>query len=223
MTNLETIPDSETVHPKEEVENTDNTEAAVAEPEEEEEEEEVPVVPNEDSINNTESNNHDKEEVQTVGQKRNLEDSSIVDNTTVSRSDDAKGEADTASPSPIKRAKIAHPPAVSSLLVDVEEYTLDAPPTAENTDDARIDTPSLILFGLHPLVKEPPLRKMCEKYGEIISMGVRSAFASRYGHVEFASVEQAKDAYRALNGATLLHKPLLVQPTKSEAAAANSA
>eukprot|EP00428_Durinskia_dybowskii_P055056 CAMPEP_0170317616 /NCGR_PEP_ID=MMETSP0116_2-20130129/59482_1 /TAXON_ID=400756 /ORGANISM="Durinskia baltica, Strain CSIRO CS-38" /LENGTH=55 /DNA_ID=CAMNT_0010570267 /DNA_START=1 /DNA_END=171 /DNA_ORIENTATION=- len=53
-------------------------------------------------------------------------------------------------------------------------------------------------------------------------MGVRSAFASRYGHVEFASVEQAKDAYRALNGATLLHKAILVQPTKSEAAVAAS-
>jgi RNA recognition motif-containing protein len=70
------------------------------------------------------------------------------------------------------------------------------------------------LFGLHPLVKEPPLKKMCEKYGHVQQLGVRSAFASRYGHVEFGTVQQAKDAYKALNGAKLLQKPLLVQPVK---------
>lgn len=147
-----------------------------------------------------------KDEVQTVGTKR----------------DGSSEEGEPDSSSTPKRAKIAQPPVVSSLLVDVDEYTLDAPPTGDNADDDRIDTRSLILFGLHPLVKEEPLKKMCEKFGEIISIGVRSAFASRYGHVEFASVEQAKEAYRALNGATLLHKPILVQPTKSEAAAAPS-
>lgn len=124
-------------------------------------------------------------------------------------------ETDTKPPPP-KKAKIAMPPPVASHLVDVDEYTLDEPPPVDaNQDDSKIDTPNIILFGLHPLVREPPLKKLCEHYGQIQAVSVRSAFASRYGHIEYASVEEAKAAYRALNGAKLLHKSILVQPTKS--------
>jgi RNA recognition motif. (a.k.a. RRM, RBD, or RNP domain) len=129
---------------------------------------------------------------------------------------DENDDDDNFKPPAPKKAKIAMPPAVASHLVDVDEYILDEPPPADsNQDDSKIDTPNIILFGLHPLVREPPLKKMCEHYGEIQSVSVRSAFASRYGHIEFASVQEAKAAYRALNGAKLLHKAILVQPTKS--------
>jgi RNA recognition motif. (a.k.a. RRM, RBD, or RNP domain) len=126
-------------------------------------------------------------------------------------------------PSPPKKAKIAimSPAAAAAVAAackdDVDEYTLDAPPTSENTDDAKIDSPNIILFGLHPLVKESPLRKMCEQYGTVQTIAVKSAFSSRYGHVEFATVDQAKKAYNALNGASLLQKQILVQPTKGQA------
>lgn len=151
------------------------------------------------------------DETTTAKQPRDSEDKADEDET------DTKEEA---APAP-KKAKIAMPPAVDSNLVNVEEYTLDddgATPSDNSQDDSKIETPSIILFGLHPLVREPPLRKLCEHYGEIQTMSVRSAFASRYGHVEFATVEQAKQAYRALNGAKLLHKAILVQPTKASPA-----
>jgi hypothetical protein len=127
-----------------------------------------------------------------------------------------KKKEEPAPPPPNKKARIAMPPAVASSLLEVDEYTLDEPTAAENTDaEDRIDTPSIILFGLHPLIREPPLKKMCEKYGQVKTIGVRSAFASRYGHVEYSSIEEARCAYKALNGAKLLHKAILVQPTKA--------
>jgi RNA recognition motif. (a.k.a. RRM, RBD, or RNP domain) len=134
---------------------------------------------------------------------------------TSATTDEEEDETDSKPPPP-KKAKIAMPPPVASNLVDVDEYTLDEPlPTDSNQDDSRIDTPNIILFGLHPLVREPPLKKLCEHFGQVKTISVRSAFASRYGHVEFETVEEAKEAFRALNGAKLLHKALLVQPTKS--------
>jgi RNA recognition motif-containing protein len=84
-----------------------------------------------------------------------------------------------------------------------DEYTLDAPPPETSTNEARI--------------REPPLKKMCERYGTVEAIGVRSAFASRYGHVEYSTVQEAQTAYKALNGAKLLHKIMLVQPTKPSA------
>jgi RNA recognition motif. (a.k.a. RRM, RBD, or RNP domain) len=130
-------------------------------------------------------------------------------------------EKESADPSPPKKAKLemmpapaAAPSTAKTLTDDVDEYTLDAPPATANTDDSRIEMPSIILFGLHPLVKESPLRKMCEQYGTVKTIAVKSAFASRYGHVEFATVDEAKTAYNALNGASLLQKQILVQPTK---------
>ncbi|KAG7337423.1 RNA recognition motif containing protein [Nitzschia inconspicua] len=120
-----------------------------------------------------------------------------------------------------KKAKIAMPPAVSSSLVDVEKYELDSPlseadqPSDEDTE-SKITSSGLILFGLHPLVRESPLKKMCEEYGVVVNLTVRSTFASRYGHVEFESVDAARKCYQALNGAKLLHKAILVQPSKAE-------
>jgi RNA recognition motif. (a.k.a. RRM, RBD, or RNP domain) len=119
----------------------------------------------------------------------------------------AASTKESAEPSPPKKAKI-------EMTDDVDEYTLDAPPATANTDDSKIETPNIILFGLNPFVKESPLRKMCEHYGTVKTIAVKSTFASRYGHVEYATVEQAKKAYNALNGASLLQKQILVQPTK---------
>lgn len=128
-------------------------------------------------------------------------------------SDESKTE--TNPPRAAKKAKIAMPPAVSSLQLNVDKYTLDSPPSSDANQDAstKIETPALMVFGLHPLVKEEPLKKLCEEYGSPIqSFGVRSAFASRYCHLEYTSVDQAQAAYAALNGAKLFQKALLVQP-----------
>jgi RNA recognition motif-containing protein len=148
-------------------------------------------------------------------------------NATATKAADSEENEESAEPSPSKKAKIATtiPPAAAAAAAtmltndDVDEYTLDAPPTRDNTtDDSKIDTPNIILFGLHPLIKESPLKKMCEHYGTVQTIAVKSAFASRYGHVEFATVDQAKKAYNALNGASLLQKQILVQPTKGQKA-----
>jgi hypothetical protein len=140
--------------------------------------------------------------------------------------------SDNTSKSLQKKAKIAMPPSVEASLLDVEKYELD--PTPEGSSDEgkkeddetianKITTPSLMLFGLHPLVKESPLQKLCETYGTVKDMSVRSAFASRYGHVEFETVEQARTCYKALNGAKLLHKAILVQPGSSSGGGGSAA
>lgn len=164
-----------------------------------------------------------------VGKRRGNDDDE-GDTPLVKDGEDGPGEPSSAppvpSPPPPKRAKIAMPPAVPAALLDVDEYQLDEPAPSVVSDEATADagaapgddvdskivTPNLILFGLHPLVREAPLRKMCERYGTVTSMTVRSAFANRYGHVGYETVGQAKAAYIALNGAKLLHKTLLVQP-----------
>ena len=145
----------------------------------------------------------------TVGEKRS--------STTENNVDGSDGKK--ASPTP-KKAKIAMPPSVASTLLDVEKYELDPvgpddKPREEEDDEAiaaKITTPNLILFSLHPLIKESPLQKLCESYGTVKSITVRSAFASRYGHVEFDTVEEARACYKAINGRKLLHKAILVQP-----------
>lgn len=96
---------------------------------------------------------------------------------------------------------------------EVEAYKIDEPPEKPSTDDERIDSPAVVLFGLHPLVKEAPLSKLLETFGVLKSCSVRMAFASRYSSVEFETTEQAKAAYRALNNAKVMGKPVLVQPT----------
>ncbi|KAL3905399.1 MAG: hypothetical protein SGARI_004481 [Bacillariaceae sp.] len=117
------------------------------------------------------------------------------------------------------------PPPVSDNIMNVDKYTLDdveGPPaessSKESDDDIakKITSPCLILFGLHPLIREPPLKKMCEDYGKIVDITVRSAFANRYGHVEFETVEEARTCYKALHGAKLLHKAIMVQPSKPQ-------
>lgn len=99
---------------------------------------------------------------------------------------------------------------------EVEAYKIDEPPEKPSTDDERIDSPAVVLFGLHPLVKEAPLSKLLETFGVLKSCSVRMAFASRYSSVEFETTEQAKAAYRALNNAKVMGKPVLVQPTVSK-------
>ena len=143
----------------------------------------------------------------------NETENSISDDKRKHSSDESKTQA-SESPS-AKKTKIAMPPAVSSLQLNVDKYTLDSPPSSDANQDAstKIETPALMVFGLHPLVKEEPLKKLCEEYGSPIqSLGVRSAFASRYCHLEYTSVDQAQAAYAALNGAKLFQKALLVQP-----------
>lgn len=135
---------------------------------------------------------------------------------------DESTDETTKSAAPPKKAKIAMPPAVSDSLVNVDKYELDAPlaeadqPSDEETKQ-KITAPCLILFGLHPLIREAPLKKMCEDFGTVVNLTVRSAFANRYGHVEFETVEEAQRCYQSLNGAKLLHKAILVQPGKVEA------
>jgi len=118
-----------------------------------------------------------------------------------------------------KKAKIAMPPAVSSSLTDVDKYKLESPPPPNNTNqqdvEEKIVTSNLMLFGLHPLIKESPLKNMLEDYGKVQSITVRSAFASRYGHVSFEKVDEARKCYVAINGAKLLHKTFLVQPSSA--------
>lgn len=120
-----------------------------------------------------------------------------------------------------KKAKIAMPPSVSSSLTDVEKYTLECPPPSDNTNEEdakkKITTPNLMLFGLHPLIREKPLQKMLEEHGKVLSITVRSAFASRYGHITFETVEEARKCYTAIHGAKLLHKAFLVQPSMAAA------
>lgn len=120
-----------------------------------------------------------------------------------------------------KRAKIAMPPAVAPSLMDVDEYKVE---TGEDDDVVeqqcqqnhdtvdKITNPSLILFGLHPLIKEGPLKKTLQQFGNVESMTVRSAFASRYGSVTFSTTAEAQSAYKALNGFSIFHKKMLVQP-----------
>lgn len=147
--------------------------------------------------------------------------------------DDGKPEADDSSTKKAgssateatnpKKAKIAMPPPVSASLMDVEKYELEVPPPENNTNEAdvtkKITTANLMLFGLHPLIREGPLKKMLEDYGSVQAITVRSAFASRYGHVSFATVEEARKCYVAIHGAKLLHKAFLVQPSMASAVA----
>ncbi len=144
------------------------------------------------------------------GDKRKVED--YVKPKTTNTEDGNSSEA-----SKPKKAKIAMPPAVSSSLMDVEKYKLEAPPPENNTNETdvikKITTANLMLFGLHPLIKAEPLKKMLEDYGSVQAITVRSAFASRYGHVSFSTVEEAQKCYVAIHGAKLLHKAFLVQPS----------
>ena len=144
------------------------------------------------------------------GEKRKVEDN---DKPQTAKADDG---------SKPKKAKIAMPPAVSSSLMDVEKYKLESPPPENNTNEAdvikKITTANLMLFGLHPLIKAEPLKKMLEDYGSVQAITVRSAFASRYGHVSFATVEEAQKCYVAIHGAKLLHKTFLVQPSMASPA-----
>jgi len=120
-----------------------------------------------------------------------------------------------------KKAKIAMPPSVSSNLTDVEKYTLESPPPDDNTNEkdaeTKITTPNLMLFGLHPLIRELPLTKLLEEYGIVNAVTVRTAFASRYGHVSFNTVDEARKCYTGIHGAKLLHKKFLVQPSMASA------
>mmetsp|Transcript_25484 Transcript_25484/g.60292 ORF Transcript_25484/g.60292 Transcript_25484/m.60292 type:complete len:224 (-) Transcript_25484:1275-1946(-) len=130
---------------------------------------------------------------------------------------------------PVKRAKIAMPPAVAPSLLDVDEYQIEMgddediieKQKKQNEDDIsdgkKITNPSLILFGLHPLIKEGPLKKTLETYGSVTSITVRSAFASRYGSVTYETTEEAQSAYKALNGFSIFHKKMLVQPGQQSA------
>jgi hypothetical protein len=149
------------------------------------------------------------------GEKRKLDD----DETATA----AASTTATSSPSKIvsKKAKIAMPPSVSSNITDVDKYALEDLPPADNTNEkdaeAKITTPNLMLFGLHPLIKESPLTKLLEDYGEVKAVTVRSAFASRYGHVSFSTIDEARKCYIAIHGAKLLHKTFLVQPSAAAA------
>jgi len=148
------------------------------------------------------------------GEKRKADDHSKADPST-------EKTATATAPAPAqtkpKKAKIAMPPSVSSSVLNVEKYKLESPPPENNTNAAdvtkKITTANLMLFGLHPLVKANPLQKMLEDYGTVQAITVRSAFASRYGHVSFANVEEARRCYVAIHGAKLLHKSFLVQPS----------
>jgi hypothetical protein len=147
------------------------------------------------------------------GEKRKLDDDETA----------AASTTATSSPSKIvsKKAKIAMPPSVSSNITDVDKYALEDLPPADNTNEkdaeAKITTPNLMLFGLHPLIKESPLTKLLEDYGEVKAVTVRSAFASRYGHVSFSTIDEARKCYIAIHGAKLLHKTFLVQPSAAAA------
>lgn len=162
-----------------------------------------------------------------AGEKRKADDDEIAktgaktdttSSTTTDTSTTPAAPAETAKP---KKAKIAMPPSVSSSLMDVEKYKLEAPPPEDNTNEAdvtkKITTANLMLFGLHPLIREDPLKKMLEDYGTVQAITVRSAFASRYGHVSFDTVEEARKCYVAIHGAKLLHKAFLVQPSMASA------
>lgn len=148
-----------------------------------------------------------------AGEKRkvNSDDNAKADDSSASKADNKP-----------KKAKIAMPPKVSSSLMDVEKYKLEVPPPEDNTNEAdvtkKITTANLMLFGLHPLIREGPLKKMLEDYGTVQAITVRSAFASRYGHVSFATVEEAQKCYVAIHGAKLLHKTFLVQPSMASPA-----
>ena len=149
------------------------------------------------------------------GEKRKVEDD---DKLQTAKTD----ESSSSEASKPKKAKIAMPPAVSSSLMDVEKYKLESPPPENNTNEVdvvkKITTANLMLFGLHPLIKAEPLKKMLEDYGSVQAITVRSAFASRYGHVSFATVEEAQKCYVAIHGAKLLHKTFLVQPSMASPA-----
>jgi hypothetical protein len=128
--------------------------------------------------------------------------------------DTKKNEAATpapGAPAPKKQKFEPLPKKAEEKEEEIVEYELEGEPSAAN-DDGKIDTPALVLFGLHPLVREPSLRKLCETWGTVDTIGVRSAFASRYGHVIYSSISEAKAAYNAMNGAKLMSKSILVQP-----------
>lgn len=148
------------------------------------------------------------------GEKRKADDESKADPSTEKT---APAPAETK----VKKAKIAMPPSVSSSAMNAEKYKLESPPPENNTNAAdvtkKITTANLMLFGLHPLIKAKPLQKMLEDYGTVEAITVRSAFASRYGHVSFADVEEARRCYVAIHGAKLLHKTFLVQPSMAAA------
>eukprot|EP00536_Pseudo-nitzschia_multiseries_P014298 jgi/Psemu1/38236/gm1.38236_g len=161
------------------------------------------------------------------GQKRKLDEGEGEGVTTADTTSTATTTGDSAPAAPAenkpKKAKIAMPPSVSSSLTNVEKYALESPPPPDNTNEAdaatKIKSPNLMLFGLHPLIRAPPLEKMLEEYGTVIAITVRSAFASRYGHVTFKTVEEARKCYSAIHGAKLLHKAFMVQPGAPAASA----
>ena len=175
------------------------------------------------------------EQESTVGKKRKIagdekhqesQKEDVVDTTTATATATATNTTkEQQQPAGIK-VKIAMPPSVSSSLTDVDKYTLECAPPSDNTNEkdaaTKIVTPNLMLFGLHPLVKESPFQKLLEDYGRVKQVTVRSAFASRYGHVSFDTIEEARKCYTALNGAKLLHKTFLVQPSAAPAVAAGS-
>mmetsp|Transcript_25485 Transcript_25485/g.60296 ORF Transcript_25485/g.60296 Transcript_25485/m.60296 type:complete len:225 (-) Transcript_25485:1242-1916(-) len=187
----------------------------------------------------------DPKEVAVDEQQQQQEDEKEVPTTAKATSDNAKeeegkGEAEAVDAGnekasekeegpPVKRAKIAMPPAVAPSLLDVDEYQIEMgddediieKQKKQNEDDIsdgkKITNPSLILFGLHPLIKEGPLKKTLQKYGNVTSITVRSAFASRYGSVTYETTEEAQSAYKALNGFSIFHKKMLVQPGQQSA------
>mmetsp|Transcript_15129 Transcript_15129/g.33100 ORF Transcript_15129/g.33100 Transcript_15129/m.33100 type:complete len:214 (-) Transcript_15129:152-793(-) len=112
------------------------------------------------------------------------------------------------------------PPPHPRQLEPVPAMPIKYEPTSESNDDAtdKIHSPALILFNLHPLVQDGPLKEFLqEHYGTVQTLRVKSAFASRYASVQFDDTVTARAAYKALNGAKLMSKSILVQPTPKAA------
>eukprot|EP00522_Entomoneis_paludosa_P018982 CAMPEP_0172446492 /NCGR_PEP_ID=MMETSP1065-20121228/6076_1 /TAXON_ID=265537 /ORGANISM="Amphiprora paludosa, Strain CCMP125" /LENGTH=186 /DNA_ID=CAMNT_0013197621 /DNA_START=97 /DNA_END=657 /DNA_ORIENTATION=+ len=119
--------------------------------------------------------------------------------------------------SPPKKAKIAAP--FAGLVDDGKPYKLDSAPTENNQDNlSKIETPAMVLFGLFPSVTEEKLKPFLEQYGPLKECRVRRAFANVYAAIEYETLDQAKEAFQALNSASLLGKTLMIQPQKAKTA-----
>lgn len=100
------------------------------------------------------------------------------------------------------------PPALPAvdLKLDPEE---DEPSPASKHE--QLTTANIILFGLHPLANQTNLKKFLQPYGALKKLQVKMAFSSKYGLVEFETLDDAQATLEKLNGRKILGKQLVVK------------
>ena len=82
----------------------------------------------------------------------------------------------------------------------------------------RLTSSTIFVAGLAPALSRIHLEKLFSKFGNVDRIDIKnSKTGSRYCFVEFDSIENAQKALDNLNGRTLLHTKLVVQPAHERA------